>query len=305
MTADGKKLAFLKLAPHLTSYMAEWSAGGKRALKLRHFPLSESSDAVSDWTVDSKEVILVSNRAGNFGIYKQGVNQETAEPLVTEGYGRNPQATPDGKWLLYLGPTENGAPAGTTPQAVMRVPITGGPSQRLFIARTRSLMFCARPPSQLCVIGEPTDDRKQMTVTAIDFLKGRGPELFRFPLPANDDTWWLDLSPDGTRVAATQSSAGPIYILSLAGQVLQQVRLKSWSNLLELTWAADGKGLFVTAGIRNGHEILHVDFQGHVHALWESTGGSGETSTIPSPDGRHVAFQSWTTSGNIWMMEDF
>src|SRR5262249_1047261 len=226
--------------------------------------------------------------------------------LVTEGYGRNPCATPDGKWLLYLGPSENGvAWPATTPQPVMRVPITGGPSPRLFFAPPPRFIFCARPPSPLCVVCEPTEDRKQLTVTAIDLLKGRGPELFRFALPANDDTWFMGLSPDGTRVAATQTSAGPIYILSSAGQVLQQVRLKGWSNLLEFTWAADGKGLFVTAGIRNGHEILHVDLQGHVHALWESTGGSGETSTIPSPDGHHVAFQSWTTSGNMWMMEDF
>jgi len=304
MTADGKKLAFLKSAPHLTSYMAEWPAGGKRALKLRHFPLSERSEGIADWTVDSKEVILASSRAGNFGIYKQALNEETAEPLVTEGYGRNPRATPDGKWVLYLGPTENGAEAGTTPQPVMRVSITGGPSQRLFTARRRGIMTCARSPSHLCVIGEPTEDGKQMTVTAIDFLKGRGPELFRFALRANDDTWWLDLSPDGRRVAATQTQAGPIYILSLGGQVLQQVRLKGWSTLLRLTWAADGKGLFVTAAIRNGQELLHVDLQGHVHALWESTGGFPE-SLAPSPDGHHLAIQNWTTSGNMWMMEDF
>jgi Tol biopolymer transport system component len=304
MTADGKKLAFLKSAPHLTSYMAEWSAGGKRALKLRHFPLTERSEGVADWTVDSKEVILASSRAGNFGIYKQALNEETAKPLVTEGYGRSPHATPDGKWVLYLGPTENGAAAGTTPQPVMRVSITGGPSQRLFTARRRGLMTCARSPSYLCVIGEPTEDGKQMTVTAIDFLKGRGPELFRFALPANDDTWWLDLSPDGRRVAATQTQAGPIYILSLGGRVLQQVRLNGWSNLLRLAWAADGKGLFVTGGIRNGQELLHVDLQGHVHALWESTGGFPET-LAPSPDGHHLAIQNWTTSSNIWMMEDF
>jgi len=302
-TADGKKLAFLKTAPHLTSYMAEWSASGKRLLKLRHFPLNERSEGVADWTSDSKEVILNSSRGGESGIYKQALNEETAEPLVTEGYGRSPHATPDGKWILYLGPTEKGAESGTQP--VMRVSITGGPSQRLFTARRHAFITCAKSPSHVCVIGEPTEDGKQMTVTAIDFLKGRGPELFRFSLPANDDTWFLDLSPDGRRVAATQTSAGPIYILSLSGQVLQQVRLKGWSNLSEFTWAADGNGLFVTARIRNGQEVLHVDLQDHVHALWESTGGSGETSAIPSPDGHHLAIQSWTTSSNVWMMEDF
>jgi len=307
VTADGKRLAFLKWKPHMTSYIAELTRGGTGITNLRHFPLSESSDGITNWIRDSRSVILVSDRTGLFGLYKQSLNAGVAEgPLVNPPDGtRCDRVTPDGKWILYFGWKPGEPDSISSPAPVMRAPIDGGPSQRLFIARPRSLMFCARPPSQLCVIGEPTEDRKQMTVTAIDLLKGRGPELFRFALPANDDTWWLDLSPDGTRVAATQSSAGPIYILSLAGQVLQQIRLKDWSNLLELTWAADGKGLFVTAGIRSGHEILHVDLQGHVHALWESTGGSAETSTIPSPDGRHVAFQTWTTSGNMWMMENF
>jgi hypothetical protein len=63
--------------------------------------------------------------------------------------------------------------------------------------------------------------------------------------------------------------------------------------------------LFVTAGVRNGKDILYVDFQGNAHLLWENSGGSGETEARPSPDGRHLAFNSWTTSGNIWLMENF
>ena len=97
------------------------------------------------------------------------------------------------------------------------------------------------------MIGEPTEDGKQLIVTAIDPLKGRGPELFRFALVANDDNWCLDLSPDGTRVAVTRTLAGPIYILSLGGQVLQQVQVKGWSNLQSFIWTADGNGLFVTS----------------------------------------------------------
>jgi hypothetical protein len=155
------------------------------------------------------------------------------------------------------------------------------------------------------LIGEPTEDGKQMIVTALDPLKGRGPELFRFALVANDENWSLDLSPDGNRVAVTRSLAGPIYILSLRGQVLQQVQVKGWSNLESLLWAADGKGLFVTAVIRNGRELLHVDLQGNANVLWENTGGSGETVAFPSPDGRHLAYNGWTTNGNMWMMENF
>jgi hypothetical protein len=224
---------------------------------------------------------------------------------VTEGFGRDARVTPDGKNIIYLGMGENGATPTSAPEPVIRVALSGGPSQRLFVAHTFSLLSCARSPSDLCVIGEPTEDGTQLVVTAIDPQKGRGAELFRFALVANDKNWFLDLSPDGTRVAVTRNLAGPIYILSLWGQVLQQVHVKGWSNLEFLNWAADGKSLFVTVGIRNGKVLLHVDLQGNAHPLWENSGSSAGTEAHPSPDGRHLALNGWTTNGNMWLMENF
>jgi hypothetical protein len=39
--------------------------------------------------------------------------------------------------------------------------------------------------------------------------------------------------------------------------------------------------------------------------LWKSQGVTGATELAPSPDGRHLALQTWTTNGNIWMLENF
>jgi serine/threonine protein kinase len=305
ITADGNRLVFLKWAPKITSFLADLTGGGTRILRPRHFPLSESSEGALGWTRDSKAIFFISNRSGHFGIYKQFLDQDIAEPVVTEGYGRDAYVTPDGKDIVYLGIGENGPWPARGPEPVMQVSITGGPSQRLFTAKPLSLLTCARSPSGVCVIGEPTVDGKQLIVTAFDPLEGRGPELFRFALVANDENWHLDLSPDGTRVGVTRTPAGPIYILSLSGQELQQVQVKGSSNLLFFTWAADEKGLFVTAGIRNGRKLLYVDLKGNAHVLWEDTGGSGETLAHPSPDGRYLAFEGWTTSGNMWLMENF
>jgi hypothetical protein len=304
-TSDGKRLVFRKWFPKQTSFLADLVDGGKRILKPSHFPLSESSEGIVGWTRDSKAIFFNSNRSGHQEIYRQFLDQDIAEPVVTEGYGRCPRVTPDGKSILYLGALENGAPPAGGSEPVMRVSITGGPSQRLFTTRPLSYITCARSPSALCVIGETTDDSKQVAVSVLDPMKGRGPELFRFAPVTDDNSWFLDLSPDGARVAAIRSTAGPIYIFSLRGQELERVNVKGWSGLESLSWAADGQSLFVTAGIPNGKEILHVDLQGNAHALWESTGGNGETEAVPSPDGRHVAFQGWTTSGNIWMMENY
>jgi eukaryotic-like serine/threonine-protein kinase len=308
VTADGKQLAFVKSEAHMSSSVAELEPSGKRLLNLRHFPSSESSDAAVDWTADSKAVINVSNRGGVYGIYKQPLDEETAMPLVTEGYGRNPHVTPDGKSILYLGLGDSAKPLEARPQPVMRVPINGGAPRQLFTAKPMSFISCARDPSELCAIAQPTEDRTQVIVSVLDPLKGLGPELVRFALDPNARhlDWFFDLSPDGTRIASIREPGDPIYIISLRdGHLLHKIKVRGWSNLLKCTWAADAKGLYVSAGIRGGQALLHVDLQGNGHLLWESTGASGETLGKPSPDGRHLSIQTWTTSGNMWLMEHF
>jgi DNA-binding winged helix-turn-helix (wHTH) protein/Tol biopolymer transport system component len=304
-TSDGKKLAFLKSVGRATSFLADSAEGGKHILNPRHFPLNEVSEGVVDWTPDSKTVLLMSYRPGYPGIYKQALDQDVADPLVTEGYGRNPRVTPDGKSVVYLGIGVAGAPPIKAPEPVMRVSINGGPSQQLFMARTYSLITCAMVPSGPCLIGEPVQDGKQLAVTVLDPANGRGPEIFRFSLVAGDDNWFLDISPDGTRIAATRTLTSPIYILSLRGKLLQEIQVKGWSNLESFFWAADGKGLFVTSAIPNAKDVLYVDLRGNAYKLWENTGGSAETLAHPSPDGRHVALNGWTTTSNIWLMENF
>jgi len=158
----------------------------------------------------------------------------------------------------------------------------------------------------LCAIAEPTEDGKQVIITVLDPLKGRGPELTRFALDPNEDGWRLDLSPDGTRIAATRSPGGPIYILSLRGHPMQIIKAKGWSNLQQVVWAANGKGLFVVDRLLGGTAavVRYVDLQGNAHVLWENHGGIF-TEGLPSPDGRHLAIMGSTVDGNMWMLENF
>jgi Tol biopolymer transport system component len=254
-------------------------------------------------TPSASNGLLGSTRAGNFGSYKQALNEELAEPLATEDYGRNPRVTPDGKWILYLGKTE--APPATVPEPVMRIPQNGGRSERLFTAGRQSLITCARAPSKLCAIAEPTNDRKQLIVSTLDGFQRRRAELTRFATDPNNYHWWLDLSPDGNRMAAILNREGTIYIVSTEGRPMQQIVVKGWSDLLNFTWAADGKGFYVVAGIHGAHALLYVDLQGNARVLWRSPGVVGETLAYPSPDGRHLAIQSWVANGNMWMMQNF
>jgi eukaryotic-like serine/threonine-protein kinase len=304
VTADGKRLAFRKWAPHLTSYVADLSHDGKRILHPRHFPLTESSDGVADWTPDNRAIMFVSNRSGRFGIYRQALDDDVAQPLVTEGYGREVHVTPDGKWVLYFGNSDNNL-GFTAAAPVMRVPVSGGRSELVFAAKAYAQISCAKAPSTMCVVDEPSDDHKQAITTAFDPVTGRGPEVARHSVDPKQPLGFSAISPDGSRIAYTTTFAGPIYIQSLRGQPTREIEVKSWTSLYNLTWSADATAILVSADVRGGKALLRVNLQGEVNVLWEDAGAIGETIAVPSSDGRHLGMQSWTASGNMWMLENF
>ena len=310
VSADQRQLVFVRSENHTTGYMADLTAGGTRLQNIRHFPLSESSGSVVDWTPDSKTMILGLYRSGLFGLYKQPGKQPLDSdipegPLVKPPDGsRNARVTPDGQWILYFGNEKTEVPS-TKPEPVMRVPINGGPSQRLFVAATGSLLFCGSVRSAGCIIAERSEDRKQAIIRSLNSLSGRGRELTRLPLDPTHDDGWLTLSPDGNRIALTQTAASPIQIFTVQGKFIQEIRVKGWSNLLGYDWTLDGKGLYVDAGTRGSRVLLYVDLQGNAHRLWESPGASFEMYVRASPDARHLAIATYTTKGNMWMMENF
>jgi len=162
-------------------------------------------------------------------------------------------------------------------------------------------LACARAPAKLCVIAEPAESRRQVIITAFDPLKGRGAELTRFDVDIGMNVG--ELSPEGARYAAITSTGGPLNIFSLRGERTQVIKLKNWSNPLQtLYWAADGKGFFVISSSSNDASLLYVDLRGDVHKLRDHV-ALGDSPA--SPDGRHLAFMSQTTDGNMWTMEKF
>jgi Tol biopolymer transport system component len=303
VTADGRRLAFLEMLNHATVYVADLQVGGTRILNSRHFTLDESFAFQEDWTIDGKAILFISNRAGQYGIYKQSLDQETPD-LIAAGAGDfgNVRASPDGKWIIAFLYPKRGGPSGS--EQLMRIPISGGGPELMFSARLRSQMSCAKPPSTLCVVAEPAEDRKQLIVTSFDAIKGRGLKLTRFDLDPKEDRWSCEISADGTRIAATRSPAGPIYILSLEEQTERAIPAKELKNIQVFRWAADGKGLFVGEEASGGSLLLYVDMNGNSHVLSENHAGNRAIG-VPSPDGRQLATLGWSMDGNMWLMENF
>jgi serine/threonine protein kinase len=301
-SADGKRLAFLRGLNRGITYTGDLEAHGTHLRNVRHFPLDESNSWIQGWTNDSKSVVFTSDRTGQSAIYKQSLDEDTPE-LISTGTGsfRDTPVSPDGNWVFGIPWPKSGD--SKDPDRLMRIPLKGG-SPELVTTILGGGIFCASPPSSLCVLGERTQDRKHVIFTAIDPLQGRGRELARFDRDPTVADWIFDVSPDGTRLAVSESFQGPIHILSLRG-LAEQVIPAKFNNLMgDISWAADGKGLYVTDKKNRSTVLSYLELNGRAHVLWENRGGGG-MSARPSPDGRHLAIASWSTNNNFWMMENF
>ena len=303
VTSDSKRLAFGEWRPHNSVYVAELRAGGTRITTPARLTLDDGWNNALAWTADSKSVLFFSDRDSTEGLFKQALDQNTAERITNskeDGYVLDACVSPDGSWVFYRSIPEGG-PA--VPARLMRVPITGGSPELAFTANLEGGPRCAKSPATLCAIAERSADRKQLVFADFDPVKGQGHELAELKTEAAAHYQW-DLSPDGTRIAVLKSRDSGIQILSLNNRAPQEITVTGWNFLTSAVWAADGKGLFVDSRNEQGPVLLSVDLHGNARVLWEHA-GTVATYGVPSPDGRHLAMQRWIVDGNMWMMENF
>ncbi len=308
VTHDDKRLAFVASSGFYTSYVADLEAGGKRLRNIRRFTLEEN-DGVRGWTADSK-VIVAQNR-DSWSLYKRSLDSDTPEPIVssgTEGALLLGATTPDDKWYIgRIWPNGESVEHPSIPFPILRIPLAGGAPQTILQLSHKANVSCARPPSNTCVIAQQSEDGKQMIVSVLNPMKGRGPELARFDL--DRELAVLEgpscvISPDGTRLATARSPESPIEIRSLHGELMRKIPSQSLGVLTWLTWAADQKGFFVSRKGQRGDELLYLDLQGKATSLRKCV-GRDTCQGLPSPDGRHLAIIDRDQSNNMWMMENF
>ena len=325
VTSDGKQLAVSRGDSKTSIYVGELGSNTGPLRAPRRLTLEERSDLPSAWMPDSKALLFQSNRNGTWDIYRQAVDQDFAEPVVTgSDYKDSPAVSPDGSWIVYLssasrGLTRESVTNISTPTAVriMRVPTSGGPPVLVLEGRQINHLACARSPAALCVFSEETPDRKHLLFTAFDPAQGSKHELTRVDLNPDAPYGW-DVSPDASLLGFAQSDEreGHIRILSLPDGKAREVLVKGWNGFSWLHWAADGKALFITAagaanvaGAANaGAELLRVDMQGRAQVVWQA-GSSAFTywapRGVPSPNGRYLAVLGYTTDSNVWLLENF
>jgi Tol biopolymer transport system component/DNA-binding winged helix-turn-helix (wHTH) protein len=302
MTADGKRLAFLRWARQTTVYVADTPGNATAAGSMRRLTRNEYVNAAETWTPDGKALVFRSLRNGHLKIFSQALDSDTEELLVlgAENAGGT-SISPDGSWLFYLDCGKKWDCEQTVP--LMRIPISGGTPQLVLQSNTYGRPRCAVSPATLCAIAESSDDGKSLIFTSFDALKGRGQELTRFEIdPEVGYNWGLSL--DGTQIGILKEGDRRIHTLSLTGQPPRDIEVKGWDHLVGVYWTADGKGWFTSALQPTGSVLLHVDLQGKAEPLWEQEGNT-VAYALPSPDGRHLAIVGTSISNNVWMLENF
>jgi len=302
---NDKRLAFVAWSGFYTTYVADLEAGGKRLRNIRHFTLEDSDDQALGWTPDGR-LIVAQNRGSSWRVYKQSLDSDTQEPIASSAAGDwllQGATSADGKWYISnVWPVGQSLEHPSIPFPILRIPLAGGAPETIMQLSRQPSVSCARPPSNTCVIAERSEDRKELIVSVLDPIKGRGPVLARFDSVFESPL--CILSPDGTRLAMVRSPESPIEIRSLHGQLLHKIPSQSVGELTRLTWSADQEGLFVNRKAPNGIELLHLDFEGNVTSLRKCVDAQA-CSSYPSPDGRHLAIIDRNQNFNMWMMENF
>jgi DNA-binding winged helix-turn-helix (wHTH) protein/Tol biopolymer transport system component len=309
ISADGRRIAFLKSSGRGLAYLADLNSAGTRIVNPRRFTKEEGGeDALAAWTADGKTAILVQNRGDRYAIYKQGLASDSLQPVVPftlGGLNEDVVPSPDGRWLiLQIWPV-----GGEDQVQILRAPFTGGTPEPLFKVNEGSAIACARPPSKLCAVAEHNRDHTQMIVTSFDSSGARGSELARFDLrdQTSDpelDMLRMDISPDGSRLAVVLGPYGPIAIRPLQSQHTDLIYSENLNRIRLLRWAAGGKALVVSSFVKGSSQILRLDLSSKTTTLlWKCEGEN--CFALPSPDGGHLAIYTWKRDANLWMMENF
>jgi len=160
-------------------------------------------------------------RNDHYTLRLQSLNLGTQTTIVASAPGSTEYAavSPDENWVIALVTPTPGKVAKAF--QVMRFPISGGSPELIFTMAEWSSPFCAKRPSRLCAVAEQSSDHKQMVITSLDPIQGRGSELARLDVSPefkmHDMGLLWDISLDGTRIAMAPGPEGPIEISSLGG----------------------------------------------------------------------------------------
>jgi Tol biopolymer transport system component len=82
VTADGKRLSYIKLYAWLDLYLGELGPGSSSLKPPRRFAFDRLGSDPQEWTRDSQAILFSSTRNGRREIFRQGLRDSVAEAVV-------------------------------------------------------------------------------------------------------------------------------------------------------------------------------------------------------------------------------
>jgi DNA-binding winged helix-turn-helix (wHTH) protein/Tol biopolymer transport system component len=296
-TSDGKRLVVSRGNTTRQVFITEPDPAKRRWKTPRRLTLDTSESLATAWTADSKAVLFASDRNGTWKLFKQNIDETTAEVLV-EGRGmRFPRLSADGLQVLYLIESQQGD--HSFPASLMSKPLAGGPPRLVLRENGINNYQCARSPSQLCIFSKLVG--YDHILASFDLEHGAGREITR--IPSGGSHW--SLSPDGSRLALVVDPHR-IRFLSPDTGAAHDVSVNDWP-VFNVDWSADGARVFIRSITSAGVPvILALNAAGQTEVVIEGQVDSNFTFFIQSPDGRHGILEMPTPGdNNAWMIENF
>ncbi|HEY6128205.1 MAG TPA: winged helix-turn-helix domain-containing protein [Candidatus Acidoferrum sp.] len=315
LSTDGKHLVFLRSTIAPTVYVVNVDTKTKTLERLRRLTLDESRSLPFEWTPDGKAVLYISDRDGEFHIYRKTPGSPSPELLV-DGHDApvllrlNPESTE----IFYESQTShaNVAPAPRSPEfqhekvRLMRAPISGGTGQQFLEAEGMTNFQCARAPSHMCLFSRVTRD--SLVFVQFDSVTGAMKEIFH----TSDSGWrsynWT-LAPNGKLLALCKGTHKPrdavIRLISLTGGPERVIPIRESAAVVAIDWAADGKSFWASTQLPGGIQALaNIDLQGNLKPILQDNKPYMGWA-IPSRDGKHLAMWQSTGGSNAWMLDGF
>jgi serine/threonine protein kinase/Tol biopolymer transport system component len=306
-TADGKRLAFLRSTHHASALVGDLAGAGNRMVRSRRLTVDDNINLALAWTPDSREVIFSSQRAATRQIYRQALDPGSTAQPVTSSPETNfylARLSPDGASLIVEGESRD-----SYKMALYRVAITGGVPQLLFPVDGLTQYWCTNKTANFCALGRPDLARHELAISSFDPLSASQTNLMRIPLERGtqasvgaDYAW--QLSPDGSWIAIAKRHGNTIRLVPLGKNQPRTITVNGRSDVTDLSWAVNSRGLFVSCMESGDATLLHVDLDGNAQPIWlqpQTTAFWG----FSSPDARHLAISGESRETSVWMIGNF
>lgn len=211
-TPDGRRIvAVLKKSRQPDVYVADTAGDPVQLTNVRRLTFNTLTDFPHSWSADNQTVLFESDRNGDWQIFGQRLGDNDGEALARGSkWDVMPQASPDGKWILYLHNPRFlppiGAQASKRVWTLMRIPLPAAGRNRSREARPPKNFKCAAPGGSRCVLR--TDENGRFVFYDLDPIRDKGRELTRIPAPRGIFGDW-SVSPDGRFAAIPDHDSFP------------------------------------------------------------------------------------------------